>query len=59
MLASIGTGIASHAAMLIDIVRRGDSDMDGNGGLAAVYDDYLPAENLSPAILIDVCRLCV
>jgi hypothetical protein len=24
MLASIGTGIASHAAMFIDIVRRGD-----------------------------------
>jgi hypothetical protein len=59
MLASIGTGIASHAAMFIDTVRRGDSDMDGNGGLTAMYDEYLPAENLSPAILIDVCGLCV
>lgn len=54
MLASIGTGIASHAAMLIDILRRGDIGMDGNGGVAAVCDEYLPAEYLSPAILINV-----
>jgi len=36
MLASIGTGIASHAAMLIDILRRGDIGMDGDGGSAAL-----------------------
>jgi hypothetical protein len=59
MLASIGIGIASHAAMLIDILRRGGNGMDGNGGLAAVCDEYLPAENLSPAILINVCGICV
>jgi hypothetical protein len=33
--------------------------MDGNGGVAAVCDEHLPAENLSPAILIDMCGLCV
>jgi len=59
MLASIGIGIASHAAMFIDIFQRGDIGMDSDGGLTAVCDEYLPAENLSPAILIDVCGLCV
>jgi hypothetical protein len=59
MLASIGIGIASHAAMLIDIFQRGDTGMDGDGGLAAVCDEYSPAENLSPAILVNVCGICV
>jgi hypothetical protein len=33
--------------------------MDGDGGAAAEYDEYLPAENLSPAILINVYGIWV
>lgn len=49
----------NHAAMLIDIFAMGlPLKAKSMGVLVAVCDD-LPAENLSPAILINVYRLCV